>query len=364
MEWYKIDQIGDLNSPGLLLYKNRMEVNIAEMLNMVEGQTERLMPHVKTNKCQQVIASMVKQGITKFKASTMAEAALAAQSEAEYVLIAHQAVGPKINELFEFQLAYRKTKLATLIDNLEMAQLLDHRAGVREQKLRVYIDVNNGMDRSGIKPGEGLSQLLESMRNFEHLIFMGLHIYDGHLRDSDLRIRTENVQAGIAIVEPYITAMREAYPETEVVAGGTPTFSVHRHRQDFVCSPGTCVFQDWGYAEKLPEQKFQPAVLILARIISKPTEGIVTIDLGHKAVAAENPVERRFKILNLSGYALLSQSEEHGVLQVENWEELQVGDALYALPYHICPSVNLHSEIAVIEDNEHVANWPTIAAIR
>jgi D-serine deaminase-like pyridoxal phosphate-dependent protein len=114
----------------------------------------------------------------------------------------------------------------------------------------------------------------------------------------------------------------------------------------------------------LKEQHFEAAVLLVTRVISKPTEGIVTIDLGHKAVAAENPIDRRFKILNLEHYELLSQSEEHGVLKVKNWDEIEVGDVFFAIPYHICPTVNLHHQFGVIRQNSLTEYWPTMAATR
>ena len=111
------------------------------------------------------------------------------------------------------------------------------------------------------------------------------------------------------------------------------------------------MFWDWTYEEKLTEQEFKTAALLVTRVISKPAEGIVTIDLGHKAVASENPIDCRVMFLNLDHYKLLSQSEEHGVLQVKNWDSITVGDVFYGVPYHICPTINLYDEVSVIENN-------------
>ena len=79
--------------------------------------------------------------------------------------------------------------------------------------------------------------------------------------------------------------------------------------------------------------------------------------MGHKAVAAENPIDKRIRFLNLTGYELLSQSEEHGVLRVENWENLHVGDELLGVPYHVCPTVNLYDNAYVISENRQVDIW-------
>jgi D-serine deaminase-like pyridoxal phosphate-dependent protein len=353
MNWYAIKNITEVDSPSLVLFEDRMQSNIQKMIDEVNGETQRLMPHVKTNKCQKVIEAMVQQGITRFKAATIVEAELAAQAGASTVLLAHQPVGPKIEKLSNLIEKYRETNFSTIIDNQKTSLLLN----ALQSKPGIYIDVNNGMNRSGIKPGKELADLIKFIEQETDLELKGLHVYDGHLHQSDLNIRTTEAQKGLQKVEDY-------FDDFEIIAGGTPTFSVHKDNLRLICSPGTSVFHDWGYAEMLAEQDFEPAVLLVTRVISKPTEGIVTIDLGHKAVASENPIDRRFKLLNLDDYELLSQSEEHGVLKVKNWEEIKVGDVFFAIPYHICPTVNLHHQLGVIRQNNLTGYWPTKAATR
>jgi D-serine deaminase-like pyridoxal phosphate-dependent protein len=158
--------------------------------------------------------------------------------------------------------------------------------------------------------------------------------------------------------------LKNREPHLKLICGGTPTFTAHLGADDRICSPGTCVLWDWGYGEKLLELEFQYAALLISRVISKPTQGIVTIDLGHKAVGAENPIYQRVKFLNITHYELLSQSEEHGVLRVQNWDKLNVGDVLYGVPYHICPTVNLHDEVSVIRNKNKVAVWDITARKR
>jgi D-serine deaminase-like pyridoxal phosphate-dependent protein len=76
------------------------------------------------------------------------------------------------------------------------------------------------------------------------------------------------------------------------------------------------------------------------------------------------PIYQRVKFLNITHDELLSQSEEHGVLRVQNWDKLNVGDVLYGVPYHICPTVNLHDEVSVIRNKNKVAVWDITARKR
>jgi 3-hydroxy-D-aspartate aldolase len=357
MKWYEIENIDKVDSPSLVLFEEIMEKNLTEMISMVDGDTQRLFPHVKTNKMAEVIHRMISKGIVNFKASTIAEAELTALQNAKHVLIAHQLVGPKIDRFITLIKTYPKCTFSCIIDNIGSLVQMDKLAGAKKLNIDFYIDLNTGMNRSGIEIGNGLNALIEATKQCHNLIFKGLHAYDGHIHDNSFEERNQKIESGFEKVEKVFGELKLQFPDILLVSGGTPAFTSHLLHKDRICSPGTCVFWDWGYADMLPEQNFNPAVLLVTRVISKPTEGIVTIDLGHKAVASENPIHRRVKFINLADYELLSQSEEHGVLKVENWEEIMVGDVFYGIPYHICPTVNLHDEVSVIKHNRKVDNW-------
>ena len=107
-----------------------------------------------------------------------------------------------------------------------------------------------------------------------------------------------------------------------IVAGGTPTYSIHCKRKEIECSPGTFIYWDKGYQDSLPEQHYSFAALVVTRIVSKPTPETICVDLGHKAIAAENPLAQRVTFLNAPGLRPVGQSEEHLVLSVEDGKML------------------------------------------
>ncbi|MBS9462449.1 alanine racemase [Flagellimonas sp. 389] len=362
--WYEIQNIETVDSPSVVIFKNHVEHNIQEMITLMKGNIKRLMPHVKTNKMPKVMQLLLDSGISNFKASTISEAEIAAEAGANAILIAHQLVGPKVDRLLSLASHFSKTTFSTLIDSTETAELLNSKASAQELKINIYIDINNGMNRSGIKMGPGLDKLITFLKDCKSLNFEGFHVYDGHLRDNSFATRNEKIENGFIAVTDYFQSLKNEYPNLQLICGGTPSFTSHLLNEDRITSPGTCVLWDWGYSEKLTEQNFNYAALLVTRIISKPTEGIVTLDLGHKSVAPENPIDKRIKFLNLDGYELLSQSEEHGVLKVQNWEDLKIGDVLYGIPYHICPTINLHDEVSVIENGQKTDTWQITARKR
>lgn len=364
MDWYRISNENELDSPSLLIYKERVGENINKMIE-IAGSVERLFTHVKTNKMPEVVKMMLAAGITKFKCATIAEAEMVAIAGGKYALIAHQLVGPKINRLVALCKQYPDVLFASLLDSREVAQA--HQEIFAENNLvaNVFLDVNNGMDRSGYPLDDKILELYRYISTQPALHLHGLHVYDGHIRATNFEERKNEIDKGFVDVQHFLEAIAaEGLPDPMVIAGGTPAFTSHALRAQTFCSPGTCVLWDWGYGDKLTEQPFDYAALIMTRVISKPQQGIVTVDMGHKAVAAENPIDKRIRFLNLTDYELIGQSEEHGVLKVKDWEGVKVGDVLYGVPFHVCPTVNLYDEAYVVENQQVNTTWQVLARRR
>jgi D-serine deaminase-like pyridoxal phosphate-dependent protein len=350
---YKINNIQELDSPSLIIYQEVMNLNIDKMIE-ISGSADRLMPHVKTNKSINVVKAMIAAGINKFKCSTIAEAEMVAMAGAKKVLIAHQLVGPKVKRLIKLAVGYPDTDFASIVDDFQLISTMQHLFSESSRTARVYIDVNNGMNRTGAEVFR-LKGLAIHIKTCENIQFEGWHVYDGHHREEAFIDRKNGIEGDLNGFEKFLQENPDL-PQ-KVIAGGSPAFTVHATNEDYVCSPGTSVFWDWGYGDRFKEQPFEYAALVLTRVISKPTEGIVTIDLGHKAIASENPIDKRVRFINLEGYELISQSEEHGVLKVDSWDDISVGDELLGVPYHVCPTVNLYDEAYIISENQQVDSW-------
>lgn len=371
MSWYQLTNPGEVISPSLLFYKARIESNIRSMVNIADSSgrrsAERLVPHVKTHKCPEIVGMQLSAGISKFKCATIAEAEMVATAGAPWVLIAYQLVGPNIDRLFALRDKFPKTTFASLVDNEQTATLLSEASRERGLRSAAFLDVNNGMNRTGHATDESLLSLYRFVSGLDGLSFGGVHIYDGHIRNPEFSERKAAADGAYELVLPLLDRIEtECGYEPMIIVGGSPSFTVHALRPDVYLSPGTNVLWDWGYGDRFDGQPFEHAALILTRVVSKPNPGILTIDLGHKAIAAENPIENRLRLLNLPEYTLLSQSEEHGVLEVTNdvWENIQIGDVFYALPYHICPTVALHDFATVIEDGNVTGEWKITARSR
>ncbi|QHT70575.1 D-TA family PLP-dependent enzyme [Rhodocytophaga rosea] len=362
-EWYTILNTDTIDSPALVVYPDRIRENIRLLKSMSKG-LDWLRPHVKTHKMAEVAAMMLEEGIYKFKCATIAEAEMLALAGATDVLLAYQPVGPKINRLLQLVLTYPTTQFSCLVDNLITAQAISEIFSIKGKTIRVFLDLNIGMNRTGILPGEEAFQLYTACSSMPGVEAVGLHAYDGHLRETDLTIRKQKCDQGFAEVEALARKIAEAgMPSPILVAGGSPSYPIHAQREGVECSPGTFIFWDYGYKNTLPEQNFQYAALVMTRVISIIDDQTICLDLGHKAVAAENPLPR-VHFLNAPDIKPISQSEEHMVATVVDSSDYQLGDVLYGVPVHICPTCALYDQAQVIENHRAVNIWKVVARNR
>ncbi len=327
------------------------------------GNVDLLRPHVKTNKMAEVCQLMLDAGINKFKCATIAEAEMLGMIKAPDVLIAHQPTGPKLERLLKLVTTFPSTHFTCIIDNFSTAKALSELFTANGERLQVFIDLNIGMNRSGIIPEKAL-ELFKECQALPSIRIIGLHAYDGHIRDTDLTERSRRSDEAFSKVEWLLKEISSLVTTNfQVVVGGSPSFPTHTKRKNVQYSPGTFVFWDWGYKHQVPDEPFEYAALVITRIISIIDEQTICVDLGHKSVAAENPLPR-VHFLNAPDAVPISQSEEHLVMNLPDTGKWKVGDILYGVPVHICPTVALYDSAVIVENNEVIDNWKVIARAR
>lgn len=362
-EWYVVDNISELDSPALLVYLDRVEANIETLVKSIVN-IDRLRPHVKTHKSLEVSKLMLKAGIRKFKCATIAEAEMLATAGAPDVLLAYQPVGPKVSRLLVAVQQFPSTRFSCLIDNISAAKSLSDLFSSFNIRIPVFIDLNVGMNRTGIIPAEALN-LYQQAHALPGIDIVGLHAYDGHIRDTDLNIRRQRCDEVYKLIVDLQQDIRNKFGAgLTIVIGGTPSYSVHSMRSQVECSPGTFIYWDKGYDDILKEQKFSFASLVVSRVISKPAPDTICVDLGHKSIASENPISQRVHFLNAPNLTPIGHSEEHMVFKVSEGRSYNVGDVLYGVPFHICPTVALHDRAAIVKNGKIADYWNNISRNR
>lgn len=358
-KWYELEDTENIISPSLLIYPERIGQNIRTMISMAGG-TINLRPHIKTHKTAEIIKMQIALGIRKFKCATIAEAELLAICEVPDILLAMQPIGVNMERFFRLMETYPNSKFSALVDYPTVLESFIEKAKSRKTKVSLWMDINNGMNRTGIAPNANAFELFKAMALSQEIEAKGLHVYDGHIRNPDQTERKKICNKAFETVL-YLKNKIEAegYP-IALVAGGSPSFPFHAVREGVETSPGTTLLWDAGYGGLFPEMDFLPAGILMTRVISKPQKNILCLDLGHKSIAPEMNFPR-VKFLGMNGSKQIGQSEEHFVLECKNAETYEIGDVLYAVPMHICPTVAKYGYLQVVKDKKVVDSWKVAA---
>ncbi len=363
--WFTVSSADELLSPSLIIDRGLLLANLRKMIEMARGP-ERLRPHVKTHKMPAIVRLVESLGIHRHKCATIAEAEMVAEAGGTDVLIAYPIVGPNIRRLANLVKHFPATTFRTLVDDPDAARSLSEGMSGASRPLSVLVDLDVGMGRTGIEPGDRAFALYEQIVRLPNLVPDGLSAYDGHLHDFDPSVRASNAKHGIeATLALRDRLLAKGLPVPRLVLGGTPTFPIHAalDEPDVECSPGTSVLHDVNYATQYPDLPFTPAAALLTRVISRPRPGRICLDLGHKAVAAD-PKGPRVLIPSLPDAVLGGQSEEHLVVETSQADQFPPGSPFLAFPMHICPTCALHRRVYVVENGVKVDEWEVAARDR
>jgi D-serine deaminase-like pyridoxal phosphate-dependent protein len=355
-ERYRVAGIDDVLTPALVVYPERIASNIARTLDLLAGNADRWRVHIKTAKLDYTLRMLVDRGVRNFKCATTLELLEACRTGAADVLFAYPAVGANARRVREIADAFPGVRISVLAENEEQVQQW------QGSSVGVFLDINPGMNRTGIEQGHR-DEVLKLVRVVGNagLDFRGLHYYDGHYGGLDERQRTAAAHTGYDSLLSLVSEIeRTGVNVPEVITAATPTVPCSLayegfRRKGFVhrVSPGTVVYNDATSLAQLPsEYAYRPAVLVLTRLVSRPRAGVVTCDAGHKAVSADAGVPTCVAVGHPE-LTPLSPSEEHLPMAVAgNAAGPQVGEVLYLLPRHVCPTVNNFDCALLVRDGQ------------
>ena len=165
--WYKITNEAEVFTPSVLVYPDRIQENIHRMIK-IAGDVSRLRPHVKTHKMAEVVQLQVLQNITRFKCATLTEMEMTAANGGTDILLAYPLLGPDIQKYFNIIIQYPNVKFSVLVDHEKSVFELSRVAKIRQQKINVFIDIDNGMHRTGIEPDPAFNLAITISKN--HLL--------------------------------------------------------------------------------------------------------------------------------------------------------------------------------------------------
>ena len=189
-DWFKLENTDEIITPSLVVFPKRILHNIKLMIE-IAGGTESLRPHIKTHKMSEIIKMQIDNGINKFKCATITEAELLAKSGAKDILLAIQPTGKNISRFISLIKIYPESIFSTIVDNEYSLNEINNRAIEEKISVSIWLDINNGMNRTGVEPNNEACSIFQKIASASNLNAKGLHVYDGHIRESDYSKRKQ-----------------------------------------------------------------------------------------------------------------------------------------------------------------------------
>jgi len=352
-------------TPALILYPEAIASNVECTLNLLDGNAARWRAHIKTAKLNFTLRMLLDRGARNFKCATTLELQQACRAGASDVLVAYPVMAANARRVRDISRQFPDVSISVLVEQEEQIRQW------RGSDIGIFLDINPGMNRTGIEQTAQKRVLdLALATKRAGLEFRGLHYYDGQFGSVDEPERTRTAHAGYDRLMELVRELEHAGTSvTEIITAGTPAFPCSLSYQPFRSgnfihrvSPGTVVYNDATSLAQLPPQYgYMPAALVLARVVSHPRHGIVTCDAGHKAVSADAGIPTCV-VVGHPELTPLSPSEEHLPLAVEEGSQAPpIGDTLYLLPRHVCPTVN-NFDAALIARNGRIEAEEKVSA--
>jgi D-serine deaminase-like pyridoxal phosphate-dependent protein len=362
----------ELDTPALVVDSDVLRRNIEIMQRRADGFGVRLRPHTKTHKSPHIARLQVEIGAAGITVAKLGEAEVMAAAGLDDILIANQIIGAeKMRRLIELAGGLR---LAVLVDSLEGVRLLEDAFRDAGASLDVLIEVDTGKGRCGLSELSDIVDVADAVAESTSIRLRGVETHEGHVpsgASDSASLEEVAIRAGRRIVEVAAELRRRGHLVEDISVGSTPaapwTASVAGITE---MRPGTYVFNDVNQMCLDQASADECALSVLTTVISRPAADRAVLDAGSKSLFSE-AARKAFALSGYEGYGYVRQapeariaslSEEHGVVKIPEGVEFPgIGERVDVIPNHVCPAVNLHDELHILEGENVLYVWPIAA---
>ena len=349
-------KIEELPTPALLVDIELFESNIARMAEHVARAGKKLRPHAKAHKCVEIARRQMRAGAVGVCVATVSEAELMAGAGIASVLLTSPIADPakcaRVSKL---------RNVAVVVDHVEQVRMYGEAARREGVTLGVFVDVDLGDHRTGIKPGDPALALAKAIAADPSLRFQGLQAYS---------VRGSHMSAveGVAEFSANSLALAAGTKELietngisapEITGASTGTYAVDSQLPYITeLQAGSYALMDGAYA-RIGITEFAQAMTVLATVVSANHEDRVTVDAGFKAFSTD----RAFgpDVCDIAGARYQWAGDEFGhVFTGDAARRPRLGERLRFVPPHCDPTVNLYDRIYVCSGDTVLETWPVM----
>jgi D-serine deaminase-like pyridoxal phosphate-dependent protein len=341
-------RVDEIATPALLVDLDAMESNLNRMATFFRDKPAKLRPHFKNHKVPLLAKQQLQAGAIGMTCATLREAEILVAHGIDNILIANEIAGE--NKIKQFAELSRHADLMVAVDDDRVVSEIAEVARQRGTPLSVLVDINVGLNRCGVLPGEPARRLARSAVD-KGLKLRGVMGYEGHLqvlppseeRDDQVRDVAKSLVASKTLIE------RDGTPMEIVSTGGTGTYSVGGAISGVTeIQAGSYLLMDTLYANR--GAMFTRSLTVLATVISRPEPHRAVIDCGMKELSAERGLS---VVKGVDGAELKALHAEHGLIEFQNPNaRLELGQKAELWVHYSDATVNLHHRMYGVRKGE------------
>ena len=331
--------VEELDTPCIVVDLDAAESNIAKLQAAANEMGVDVRPHSKTNKSPYWVRKQISAGAIGICCAKVGEAEVMVEAGVPEVMIPNQVIGKR--KIARLVALARSASIIVAVEASANVDDLSEVSSAAGTELGVIVEVNVGMDRCGVD-GNGAVELAKQIDIAPGLRFDGLMGYEGHtVAERDYETRKINAEQAMSILTGAADQIRAEGIEVKLVsAAGTGTYNISG-RDDGVTELqcGSYIFMDGDYLEVLND--FQPALSVMATVISRQQENIAIADFGLKSISVDRGIA---EVISPANAEVVVHSEEHTKIELkdEAARSLKVGDKVSVRPMHGDTTINLH----------------------
>ena len=334
-------KIDEIETPALLLDLDAMESNLGKMATFFSQSSAKLRPHFKNHKCPALALRQLAAGAIGMTCATVAEAECLVRHGVQSVLIANEIADPiKIGRFIDLA---SQAEVMICVDNETIVEAIAREARSKGIRPGVLVDVDVGLHRCGVQPGEPVVRLAKIAVE-RGLRFRGLMGYEGRVRmpDGPEKVKVCNETMRL-LIECRDLVVRAGIAVEILSVGGTSSYKIcGRYPGVSEIQAGSYLVMDTDYFQCCCTD-FKLALSLLATIVSKTDGTRVVVDAGFKTLSALRGLS---SVKAIGGVTLKALNAEHGIIHLENpTRPLEVGGKMEFWVHDADATISLHRQI-------------------
>ncbi|HID21423.1 MAG TPA: DSD1 family PLP-dependent enzyme [Planctomycetaceae bacterium] len=347
----------DLDTPILCIDLDAMEANIAAMARFLAERGKQWRPHQKCHKTPAIAWKQIEAGAIGVTCAKVSEAEVMASAGIHDLLIANTIVGaPKWERVAAL---CRQAKPIVSCDHFAQLKPLAETCRRRGVTCRVVVEVEIGMNRTGIRPGQDALELAQAADRLSGVDLVGLMGYEGHLLTvPDLEEKRRRIQEAMGVLQHCRELLLKHGLRCDIVtAGGTGSFQITAECPVVTeLQAGGGIFADPFYLGPCQVQGLRSALTVLATVVSRPTLDRAVLDCGRKTV---NPLVHPPLLKDLPDAEITEIHAEHCMVRLgPNARDLAIGDKLELVVGYSDFTTVLHDHFYGFRGDRLEVIWP------